>query len=68
MNGYISYPRTDNTVYPKSLDLNAILETLRGGCLTLMSPGCRKTGVRPDESKKESTDHPPIQPHGCGDP
>jgi len=26
MNGYISYPRTDNTVYPGSLNLNGILE------------------------------------------
>ncbi|MCK4299324.1 MAG: DNA topoisomerase I, partial [Planctomycetes bacterium] len=28
-NGYISYPRTDNTVYPPSLDLRALLEYLR---------------------------------------
>src|SRR5690606_33349684 len=29
MNGFISYPRTDNTVYPVSLDLNAILLALK---------------------------------------
>jgi DNA topoisomerase-1 len=29
MNGYISYPRTDNTVYPSTLDLNGILRALR---------------------------------------
>ena len=29
MNGFISYPRTDNTVYPKTLDLNGVLKTIR---------------------------------------
>ncbi len=29
MNGFISYPRTDNTVYPASLDIDGILKTLR---------------------------------------
>ena len=44
MNGFISYPRTDNTVYPASLDINGILEdpaaiprsgrTWNGSCTT----------------------------------
>ena len=29
MSGLISYPRTDNTVYPNSLNINGILEKLK---------------------------------------
>jgi DNA topoisomerase-1 len=69
MSGYISYPRVDNTVYPPSLDLKAILHTLSevpayhghaqrilGGKLT------------PTRGPKETTDHPPIHPTGAADP
>lgn len=65
MNGYISYPRTDNTVYPKSLNLNAILNTLKGGIfdqdVTWVQQNRRPV---PTRGKKESTDHPPIHPTG----
>src|SRR5204863_2071970 len=30
MDGYISYPRTDNTVYPKSLDTKELVKALLG--------------------------------------
>lgn len=30
-NGYISYPRTDNTVYPETLDLRAQIEIFKEG-------------------------------------
>src|SRR4051794_30853007 len=63
MDGFISYPRTDNTVYPASLplrelvtslvripDFNAASGLLDGGQLT------------PTRGKKETTDHPPIYP------
>jgi DNA topoisomerase-1 len=65
MNGYISYPRTDNTVYPKTLDLPAILRTLKHtafrGDVAWVEAHRRTVPVR---GKKESTDHPPIHPTG----
>ena len=66
MNGYISYPRTDNTVYPKSLNLNGILETLRGGVFDADVAWVQQHRRSvPTRGKKESTDHPPIHPTGA---
>ena len=66
MNGYISYPRTDNTVYPKSLNLNGILETLRGGVFDKDVAWVQQhRRPVPTRGKKESTDHPPIHPAGA---
>lgn len=63
MGGYISYPRTDNTVYPRSLNINAILKSLEKSRFSedvkrLMGE-MRKY---PTRGKKESKDHPPIVP------
>ncbi|MDD1679381.1 MAG: DNA topoisomerase I [Methanomicrobiales archaeon] len=66
MNGFISYPRTDNTIYPKSLDLSAILRTLRH--TTFQTDVAWVEAHRrpvPTRGKKESTDHPPIHPTGA---
>jgi len=66
MNGYISYPRTDNTVYPKSLNLDAILNTLRGGVFDADVAWVQQhRRPVPTRGKKESTDHPPIHPTGA---
>ena len=66
MNGYISYPRTDNTVYPKSLNLNGILEVLRGGVFDADVAWVQQhRRPVPTRGKKESTDHPPIHPTGA---
>jgi DNA topoisomerase-1 len=66
MNGYISYPRTDNTVYPKSLNLNGILKTLRGTAFDADVAWVEKNRRPvPTRGKKESTDHPPIHPAGA---
>ncbi|MDO8963757.1 MAG: DNA topoisomerase I [Coriobacteriia bacterium] len=69
MSGFISYPRVDNTVYPPSLDLKAILNTLAE------VPVYREHAKRilsgpltPTRGPKETTDHPPIHPTGAGDP
>src|SRR3712207_3279936 len=64
--GYISYPRTDNTVYPRSLDLCEVLGYLKrvdgaGGYAKLLLGQDKLT---PTRGKKETTDHPPIYPTG----
>jgi DNA topoisomerase-1 len=70
MNGLISYPRVDNTVYPNSLDLRGILSSLaevpayREHAKGLLG----KAALQATKGKKETTDHPPIHPTGAGDP
>src|SRR5919206_1978835 len=62
--GYISYPRTDNTVYPSSLDMREILGQLK----RVEEAGVHaeklleKGKLSPTRGKKETTDHPPIYP------
>src|ERR671921_831690 len=64
--GYISYPRTDNTVYPRSLDLREVLgylgqvEGVGQHAQRLLS----QEKLSPTRGKKETTDHPPIYPTG----
>jgi len=64
--GFITYPRTDNTVYPEDLDERELLEELSMG---------RQFGddaesllelddIEPTEGDEETTDHPPIHPTG----
>jgi DNA topoisomerase-1 len=61
--GYISYPRTDNTVYPKSIDLRSILEELKKTEFRdLAEELLMKERLVPSRGKKETTDHPPIHP------
>src|SRR5215213_9052284 len=64
--GYISYPRTDNTVYPRSLDLREVLGELKrveevGAYAQKLLAGGK---LSPTRGKKETTDHPPIYPTG----
>jgi DNA topoisomerase-1 len=62
--GYISYPRTDNTVYPPSLGLRRILEKLcesedlKADAEELLV----QEHIRPSRGKVQTTDHPPIYP------
>src|SRR5919202_88611 len=64
--GYISYPRTDNTVYPSSLDMREILGQLKR--VEGVGPYAEKLlgsgKLSPTRGKKETTDHPPIYPTG----
>ena len=70
MDGLISYPRVDNTVYPSSLDLKAQVKMLKG--VPAYGPACDKIlaggQIHATRGKQESTDHPPIYPTGVGDP
>lgn len=62
-NGYISYPRTDNTVYPQSLGLKAILEKLRESEFADdVEEILAQETIRPSRGKVSTTDHPPIHP------
>ncbi|MGA1820955.1 MAG: DNA topoisomerase I [Thermoplasmatota archaeon] len=61
--GYISYPRTDNTVYPVSLDLRASTEMLAHGPYKKAADHILgKDRIIPTRGSKETTDHPPIYP------
>ena len=65
MNGFISYPRTDNTVYPSSLDLEGILKTIRASPFKKdVEWVMANRRAVPTRGKKSSTDHPPIHPTG----
>jgi len=61
--GYISYPRTDNTVYPQSLNLYSVLSRLKETEFKPMVEEILSQGkLRPSRGKSETTDHPPIYP------
>ncbi|MFQ5837306.1 MAG: DNA topoisomerase I [Thermoplasmata archaeon] len=61
--GFISYPRTDNTVYPQSLPLKEVLRKLTASGLGKEAGEVlSQKRIRPSRGKKETTDHPPIHP------
>ncbi|MFT4931044.1 MAG: DNA topoisomerase-1 [Natronomonas sp.] len=64
--GYVTYPRTDNTVYPEDLDPEELLDafvdhrTFGEDAESLLED----TPLDPTEGDEETTDHPPIHPTG----
>ena len=70
MDGLVSYPRVDNTVYPASLDIRGILKSLsevpvyRAQVQSILADG----QLHPTRGAKETTDHPPITPTAAADP
>lgn len=65
MDGLISYPRTDNTVYPSSLSLREVLETLKAGQFAEeVKSLLARDKLTPSRGSKKTTDHPPIYPTG----
>ena len=69
MNGFISYPRVDNTVYPASLDLKGCVKAISSVpqyakvCANLLA----QPKLTPTRGKQETTDHPPIYPTAAAD-
>ncbi len=70
MSGLISYPRVDNTVYPRSLDLAECVRNLQK--VPQYAPVCKELLALPKltatRGKQETTDHPPIYPTAPADP
>ena len=70
MSGLISYPRVDNTVYPRSLDLRECVKTL--SAVPQYAPVCQQLlgqdKLTATRGKQETTDHPPIYPTAPADP
>ncbi len=65
MAGYISYPRTDNTVYPPSLDMRELLGLFTGsGFAEAAQKILAQAEIKPTRGRKQATDHPPIYPTG----
>ena len=63
MDGFISYPRTDNTVYPPSLNTRELVTSLvRIPDFDASAPLVEKPELTATRGKKETTDHPPIYP------
>jgi len=64
--GYITYPRTDNTVYPEDLEPEELLDSFVGHP-TLGEDAeslLEAEEIAPTEGDEETTDHPPIHPTG----
>ncbi|MDR0778969.1 MAG: DNA topoisomerase I [Methanomassiliicoccaceae archaeon] len=67
--GYISYPRTENTEYPKSLSLRGVLEKLKdSGLSEEVKEVLAQQQIIPSRGKRRTTDHPPIYPTASATP
>ena len=64
MNGFISYPRTDNTVYPSSIDLKEVLNNLKENIYfkEMVDFALLQKELKPTKGNRKTTDHPPIYP------
>ena len=63
--GWISYPRTDNTVYPPTLSLRGVLNRLEDSDLAAEARELlAQEKIRARRGPVETTDHPPIYPTG----
>ena len=62
--GYISYPRTENTEYPRSLGLRSVLEKLRESkdFKADAEEILAQDKIYPSKGRRSTTDHPPIYP------
>jgi len=61
--GYLSYPRTDSTIYPETLDLKALIEMFLGTEFDAYAKELLKLPkLEPTAGKKTDPAHPPIHP------
>jgi len=61
--GYISYPRTDNTVYPSTVNLRTVLEKLQDSPFAAEARAlAAQERIAPSRGRTQATDHPPIYP------
>jgi DNA topoisomerase-1 len=61
--GYITYPRTDNTVYPDDLDERDLLEAFQHTVFGDDADSLLDAdSITPTSGDEETTDHPPIHP------
>ncbi len=61
--GFISYPRTDNTVYPSTVSLRSVLEKLRDSPFADEAQQLLgQDRIVPSRGRTQATDHPPIYP------
>ena len=63
-NGFISYPRTDNTVYPIGIGFKETISMFLKSEFKEYASALLEKGkdLIPTKGKKETTDHPPIYP------
>ena len=64
INGFISYPRTDNTVYPSTIDLKDTIINLKA-CdefSDMVNEVLSQKELKPTRGMRKTTDHPPIYP------
>jgi DNA topoisomerase-1 len=64
MSGFISYPRTDNTVYPESIRVKDVVKKFTAHPVFAKHAGkiLAQKKITPTEGRKRATDHPPIYP------
>src|SRR5204863_9580058 len=62
MDGFISYPRTDNTVYPRSLNTRELVASLVRIRDFEAAASLLEGDLVATRGRKETTDHPPIYP------
>lgn len=66
MRGLLSYPRTDNTVYQRSINLKGVLNKLKDTEFSKeVDMVLSQEKIRPSRGRTEATDHPPIYPTGA---
>jgi DNA topoisomerase-3 len=65
LSGYLSYPRTESTSYPKSFDFNDALNTLKGHSeYSSYIRDLITSGYESPHHGHDAGDHPPITPVG----